>query len=79
MQVKEIDITTGKIKRYGICKKKYKISFLGGPTTPTYSNTLLNVKEYNFRSKPTEMLLDRLVGLLWKESAINRATPFSFR
>ena len=39
MQVKEIDINTGKIKGYGICKKKYKISFLGGPTTPTYSNT----------------------------------------
>ena len=38
MQVKEIDITTGKIKGYGICKKKSKISFLGGPTTPTYSN-----------------------------------------
>ena len=26
MQVKEIDITTGKIKGYGICKIKYKIS-----------------------------------------------------
>ena len=38
MQVKEIDIDTGKIKGYGICKKKYKISFVGGPTTPTYSN-----------------------------------------
>ena len=38
MQVKEIDINTGKIKGYGICKKKYKISFLGGPSTPTYSN-----------------------------------------
>ena len=37
MQVKEININTGKIKGYGICKKKYKISFLGGPTTPTYS------------------------------------------
>ena len=37
MQVKEIDINTGKIKGYGICKKKYKISFLGGSTTPTYS------------------------------------------
>ena len=37
MQVKEIDIDTGKIKGYGICKKKYEISFLGGPTTPTYS------------------------------------------
>ena len=37
MQVKEIDIDTGKIKGYGICKKKYKISFLGGPTTPNYS------------------------------------------
>ena len=39
MQVKEIDIDTGKIKGYGICKKKYEISFVGGPTTPTYSNT----------------------------------------
>ena len=37
MQVKEIDIDTEKIKGYGICKKKYEISFLGGPTTPTYS------------------------------------------
>ena len=37
MQVKEIDIDTGKIKGYGICKKKYEISFVGGPTTPTYS------------------------------------------
>ena len=37
MQVKEIDINTGKIKGYGICKKKKKISFLSGPTTPTYS------------------------------------------
>ena len=37
MQVKEIPINTGKINGYGICKKKYKISFLGGPTTPTYS------------------------------------------
>ena len=40
MQVKEREINNGKIKGYGICnKKKYKISFLGGPTTPTYSNT----------------------------------------
>ena len=38
MQVKEIDINTGKIKGHEICKKiKYKISFLGGRTTPTYS------------------------------------------
>ena len=37
MQVKDIDSDTGKIKGYGICKKKDKISFLGGPTTPTYS------------------------------------------
>ena len=37
MQVKEIDIETEKIKGFGICKKKYKISFQGGPTTPTYS------------------------------------------
>ena len=41
MQVKEIDIDTGKITSYGICKKKYKISFVGGPTTPTYSRTNL--------------------------------------
>ena len=34
MQVKEIVIDTGNIKGYGICKK-YEISFLGGPTTPT--------------------------------------------
>ena len=39
MEVKEVDINTGKIKGNGICKKKYKISFLGGPTTPTYSTT----------------------------------------
>ena len=39
MQVKEIDINTGKIKGYGICKKKVQISFLGGPTTPTYSTS----------------------------------------
>ena len=44
MQVKEIDINTGKIKGYGICKKKYKISFLGGPTTPTYSTTYINLR-----------------------------------
>ena len=37
MQVKEIDIDTEKIKDYGFCKKKYEISFVGGPTTPTYS------------------------------------------
>ena len=38
MPVKEIDINTGKIQGYGICKKKrYNISFLGGPTTPTNS------------------------------------------
>ena len=42
MQVKEIDIDTGKIKGYGICKKKYKISFLGGPTTPTYSTCIFD-------------------------------------
>ena len=47
MQVKEIGINTGKIKGYGICKKKYKISFLGGPTTPTYSITYKkNTKNY---------------------------------
>ena len=37
MQVKEIDIDTGKINGYGICKKKDKIRFLGGPNTPTNS------------------------------------------
>ena len=37
MQVKEIDINTGKIMVYGICKFFYKISLLGGPTTLTYS------------------------------------------
>ena len=42
MQVKEIDIDTGKIKGYGICQKKYEISFLGGPTTPTYSSSFEN-------------------------------------
>ena len=41
MEVKERDIETEKIKGYGICQKKYKILFLGGPTTPTYSNTNL--------------------------------------
>ena len=36
MQVKEKYITTGKIKGYGIYKIiKDRISFLGGPTTPT--------------------------------------------
>ena len=44
MQVKEIDIDTGKIKGYGICKKKYEISFVGGPTTPTYSNIYTIIK-----------------------------------
>ena len=48
MQVKEIDINTGKIKGYEIFKKKYKISFSGGPTTPTYSIGTVN---YNFRIK----------------------------
>ena len=37
MGVKEKDIDTGKIKGYGICKKKYKILIVGGPITPTYS------------------------------------------
>ena len=40
MQVNDINIDTGKIKGYGICKKKYEISFLGGPTTPTYSRNI---------------------------------------
>ena len=42
MQVKETDIDTEKIKGYGICKKKYEISFVGGPTTPTYSISLIS-------------------------------------
>ena len=46
MQVKEIDINTGKIKIYGICKKKYKFSFLGGPTTPTYSIGMIGTYRY---------------------------------
>ena len=37
MQVKEIDISTGKMKGYRICKKKVQNLILGGPTTPTYS------------------------------------------
>ena len=42
MQVKEIDINTGNIKGYEFAtKKRYKISFLGGPTTLTYSNGIL--------------------------------------
>ena len=41
MQVKEIDINNGKIKGYEICKKKYKISFLGGLNTPTYSTSFI--------------------------------------
>ena len=47
MQVKEIDIDTGKIKGYGICKKKYEISFVGGPTTPTYSSEGINLSKSN--------------------------------
>ena len=43
MQVKEIDFNTGKIQGNGICKKKYLISFLGGPTTPTYSKSMWSV------------------------------------
>ena len=39
MQVKEIDINTGKIKGINLQKKEDKISFLGGPTTPTYSTS----------------------------------------
>ena len=35
---KKIDINTGKIKGYGICKKKeVQNHILDGPTTPTYS------------------------------------------
>ena len=44
MQVKEKDIDTGKIKGYGICKNKYNILFLGGPTTPTYSTCIFLLK-----------------------------------
>ena len=45
MQVKEVDINTGKIKGNGICqKKRYKISLLGGPTTPTYSSVSVSFK-----------------------------------
>ena len=43
MQVK--DINTGNIKGYAICNEKYKISFLGGPTTSTYS-IWLNIQEH---------------------------------
>ena len=50
MQVKEIDIDTGKIKGYGICKKKYKISFVGGPTTPTYSIVQRNLQSLTMPS-----------------------------
>ena len=49
MEVKEIDINTEKIKGYGILKKKYKISFLDGPTTPTYSTRVTN--EHNIYQK----------------------------
>ena len=68
MQVKEININTGKIKRYGICQKKYKISFLGGPTTPTYSKktTKLNKnpslkknKKYKYSNKQTTMTREK--------------------
>ena len=41
IQVKEIDIDTGKIERYWICKKKYQILFLGGLTIiQTYSSNM---------------------------------------
>ena len=47
MQVKEININPGTIKGYRIFKKKeYKISFLGGPTTPNYSTTSLGDSIY---------------------------------
>ena len=49
MQVKEIDIDTGKIKGYGICNKKNLI--LVGPTTPTYSNVCFS----SFRCLPIVM------------------------
>ena len=41
MQVKEIDIKTEKIKRYGISKKRVHNLILGGPTTLTYSTSKL--------------------------------------
>jgi hypothetical protein len=40
MQVKEIDITLKKSRDMEFAEKRYKISFLGGPTTPTYSNDI---------------------------------------
>ena len=65
MQVKEIDINNEKIKGYKICKKKYKISFLGGPTTPTYSRYFLdNLLKYKaciretLRELPPKMLFN---------------------
>ena len=52
MQVKEKDIDTGKIKGYGICKKKRARNLiLVGPTTPTYSN----VCSSSFRCLPIVM------------------------
>ena len=37
MQVEDIDIDNGKKGVWNL-QKKYKISFLGSPTTPTYSS-----------------------------------------
>ena len=51
MQVQEIDIDTGKIKGQRICKKKYKIKFLGGPTTPTNSKCTAPPQKLSQRNK----------------------------
>ena len=49
MQVKEIDIDTGKKTRdKEFAKKKYEISFLGGPTTPTYSKFSFHLENCEF-------------------------------
>ena len=67
MQVKEIDIDTGKIKDYGFGKRKFEISFLGGPTTPTYSTSYITyvVSIYNSRlsiSTPLQHVQYWMVG-----------------
>ena len=88
MHVKEIDINTGKIKGYGICKKKYEIWFLGGPPTPIYS-ILQFLRDFksrrtsklhhwfksssNFAEKREFFLLDKVVKLVGGGSVINRA------
>ena len=59
MQVKEIDNDTGKNKGYGICKKKYKIKFLGGSTTLTllYVGLESSADEWRVRGVATKCLL----------------------